>query len=629
MNGKCNKKIIIFVSVCVFLVCFFAIKFFTNASDSVGSIDGVYRYAKVEKNGVKIDFGLFPGREAVTVTDTGLTGFAYGNYFGSINLSSSDGGVLNNGNGVLSGYATSELGGWINFSGVTINSSGDFCGYATSEKFGSISFNCLNDNSCSTDSFKVKTDWRPASTRGASYVSPSNTVVPSAPPTNTSSNSTIDQDQDKDDSSSNPSSSTPQNSQSPATPLPVDTNSQYYQSGGDVVKNYTPTGEIGQIIVIKPKDNSDKNINVVLPTQPATSNTINVGTSNKNTGAVNDTTKDISNIIQTTKDIKKEANLLTQTKAVDVSAKTVTTVGMAGGGTALVTSLAASSLSFSEFFLTFFRLWSLLLSALGLRKRREPWGTVYDSITKQPLDPAYVILQNKKGEEVATSITDLEGRYGFLAPPGIYTIIAQKTNYIAPSFHLYGKERDEVYDNLYFGEEIEISASKTITKNIPMDQQGFDWNEFAKRDKKIIKSHFPHKKLITQIANALFFAGLLFAVGLFIIKIDAYNTAILILYVFLSILRFVKFKPKSYGIITERNTGFPLSFAIVRIFSKESKREVFHRVADQYGHYYCLLQKGEYYTTIEKKNNDESYSVVYTSEPFISKNKILNRDFKV
>ena len=625
INGNKHSKNSFIVFVVVFSLLFFICKLcLINASASIGTIDSVYKDAMgVDTVGLKVDFGLFKGSIGVTVTDTGITGFAWGEKTGWINLSPSGGGVLNNGNGVLSGYATTESGGWINFSGVKINSSGDFTGYASSQNFGRISFNCSNDNSCAVNNFKVTTDWRPISFRGGSNNSSSNVVVPATPPPSAPTTTTTTTTEE---------SSTPSETQEQAptpAPLPVASNSQYYQGGGDVVKTYTANGELGQVTIIKPQDHPEKNTPTSAPVQPVATNPTDTTNIDKNTGVENVSNAIANNIVQTTKAIKKEAVLLSQTPGVDVSTKTVSTVGVAGGGTALVTSLATSSLSFSEFILNFFRLWSVLLSALGLRKRREPWGVVYDSITKQPLDPAYVILQNKQGEEVATSITDLEGRYGFLAPPGIYRIIAKKTNYIAPSFHLYGRERDELYDNLYFGEEIEIGTSKAIAKNIPMDQQGFDWNEFAKRDKNIIKSHSPHKKLLTQISNILFYAGLLFAIGLFIAKIDAYNTAILVLYAFLSVLRFVNIKPKSFGVITEHNTGFPLSFAIVRVFSKESNREMFHRVADQYGHYYCLLQKGEYYITIEKKNNDESYSVVYTSEPFISKKKILNRDFRV
>lgn len=578
---------------------FIASPLFVIASSTTGTIDSVFKYAKgVERTDVRINFGFFRGTNGVVVTDSSLSGYAWGENVGWVNLYPGGGGVLNNGEGVLSGYASSELGGWINFNGVTINSSGEFLGYATTEKIGTLVFNCATNNSCATSDFKVATDWRPASVRKNAPPDPTYTnPIDTPPPVFT--NTTTKKDDTKDTSK----------------PLPVGDTSQY-QDGGDVVKNNDTTIEGGQVTTIR-LDGA--------PIEPV----VESAPSNLSI-QVAKATKDVTDFVQaTSKEIKKDAVILTDTTAIDISTKTVTTVGVAGGGTALVSSVTSSLLSVSEFFLGFFRLWSLFLSALGLRKRREPWGTVYDSVTKQPLDPAYVILQNKNGEEIATSITDLDGRYGFLAPPGIYRMLVKKTNYIAPSLHLHAKERDELYDNLYFGEEIELTASKIITKNIPMDPQGFDWNEFAKRDKNIMKFHSPRKKIFAQISSALFIVGLLFSIGLFVVKPDGYNIAILSLYAFLSVIRFVKFKPKSFGVIKDKLSGFPLSFAIVRIYSKNTGKEMFHRVADQYGHYYCLLSRGEYYITIEKKNNDESYTKVYTSDVVSVKKGIINQDFLI
>ena len=144
-----------------------------------------------------------------------------------------------------------------------------------------------------------------------------------------------------------------------------------------------------------------------------------------------------------------------------------------------------------------------------------------------------------------------------------------------------------------------------------------------------MKFHSPRKKILAQISNAFFYIGLLFSIGLFLFKPDIYNISILILYAFLSTIRFVKLKPKSFGTIKDKLSGFPLSFAVVRVYLKSTGKEMFHRVADEYGHYYCLISKGNYYVTIEKKNNDESYTPVYTSDVISAKRGIINQDFFV
>ncbi len=609
-NNSYFKKIAIFI-------CLIFIPFIVSASSSVGYIDDEYKYAKgVEHSEVKINFALFNDSiNAVMVTDDFLSGYAWGSIIGTINLHPGGGGVLNNGEGVLSGYASSDNGGWINFNGVKINSSGDFEGYATTEKLGKIIFNCSTNNSCSKDNFKVTTDWRPVSVRknttpDPTYVNPVNTP----PPVFTS--------------NSNPSQNTSTNTKNSSSNSSLPTDTSLYQNNGDVVKDNSTTVKGGQVTTIRLPGGTD----VVNQNNVAPSANVNVSTNNEksNTNIVTDTAKNVTKIVQNTStQVEKVANVVTQTPAIDISTKTVTTIGVAGGGTAIFSSLTGGLFSFSEFFITFLRMWSLFLSALGLRKRKQPWGTVYDSVTKQPLDPAYVVLQDKNGKEVATSITDLDGRYGFFVPPGTYRMIAKKTNYIMPSLHLHAKEKDELYENLYFGEEIELGDNRIITRNIPMDPQGFDWNEFAKRDKNIMRFHTPHKKVMAQVSNAFFIIGLLFSVGLFIFKPDIFNICILLLYVFLSTIRFVKLRPKSFGVIKDKINGQPLSFAVVRVYLKSNGKEMFHRVADEYGHYYCLLAKGEYYVTIEKKNNDESYTPVFTSDVINAKSGIINQDFLV
>jgi len=92
----------------------------------------------------------------VVVSNTGLTGYAWGENIGWINLSPTNGGVLNDGAGNLSGYAWGENIGWINFNGVKINpSTGAFSGYAWGENIGWINFNV---------SFAVVTSWKPEDT---------------------------------------------------------------------------------------------------------------------------------------------------------------------------------------------------------------------------------------------------------------------------------------------------------------------------------------------------------------------------------------------------------------------------------------------------------------------------------
>jgi hypothetical protein len=88
-------------------------------------------------------------------------------------------------------------------------------------------------------------------------------------------------------------------------------------------------------------------------------------------------------------------------------------------------------------------------------------------------------------------------------------------------------------------------------------------------------------------------------------------------------------KPRAFGNIKEIGTKNPLSFAIIRVFFAGGDHEVIYKVADKTGKYYCLVPNGKYYTKIEIKNPDESYSLVHTSEPIEVKNGYINKKFEV
>lgn len=146
------------------------------ASESNGTIDTTYKYSRLCRSTDCSSYSTLnwkpTGSTAITITDSGLTGYAWGDEIGWINMNPTGAGVLiNPSTGSLSGYAYSNTGGWINFNptdvsggtdvGVRINSSGEFTGWAwvSSARGGWMKFDCSSNNTC------VKTDWRPIPNR--------------------------------------------------------------------------------------------------------------------------------------------------------------------------------------------------------------------------------------------------------------------------------------------------------------------------------------------------------------------------------------------------------------------------------------------------------------------------------
>lgn len=332
---------------------------------------------------------------------------------------------------------------------------------------------------------------------------------------------------------------------------------------------------------------------------------------------------------------RKVTKSIIETPAGEKIAQIAPAVGVVSGGVSViavstVSGIFVNPLGVSELFLIPFRLWALLLTALGLKKKNRPWGTVYDSVTKQPLDPAYVVLKDMKGNEVATSITDLDGRYGFLVNPGTYIIQASKTNYEYPSKKMTGKLGDELYNDLYFSSPITITKEgEVIAKNIPLDPLKFDWNEFAKKKQNLMKFYSERSKWVARISNIFFAFGLIITMAAVLTVPTTYNIVTLVLYGILYILKNTALRPKPHGSITDKNTKNPLSFAIVRVFASSTKREVIHKVTNKLGQYYCLIPNGSYYITIEKKTPAGTYELVYTSNTIEVTDGYLKSDFGI
>ncbi|MFA6274495.1 MAG: carboxypeptidase-like regulatory domain-containing protein [Candidatus Paceibacterota bacterium] len=534
---------------------------------------------------------------AVSITDSTLTGDIWGESVGWIRLNPGGGygGVSNTTSGVLSGYAWGENTGWINFKcttncasngnfGVTISTStGEFSGYAWAQNYGWIKFDCSGtDTAADADSYIdtcVKTDWRSTTGGGGGGGGSVSTPVvsPTIPPVI-----------------------------SPITP-PI------------VPPIFLPR--------IPP---------VILPVVPPTIPTIEPPAIPSVSPAVSPVTNSVATIQNFINGINKPIrNLLTQYLTPKQIEQTNTGLKIAaiasvviGSIVSLATMLFLNPLAAPELILIPFRLWALLLTALGLRKKIKPWGTVYDSVTKQPLDPVYVSLFDLQGKEVGSSITDIDGRYGFYVSQGVYKVVPKKTNYIFPSHALSKQFSDELYQDLYFGDYLNLSEGEMIVKNIPMDPVNFDWNEFAKNKKQLFKFYTKKELILSRISNWLFGFGFTVATIALIISPEKYNMIIFGLYVVMFILRRTSFKLRAKGRIIDKD-GSPLAFAFVRIFSIQTNVEIAHKVTDQMGRYYMLVPNGSYYVKIEKKNDDGTYSLIHTSNSIQIIHGTLNKVFNI
>lgn len=200
-----------------------------------------------------------------------------------------------------------------------------------------------------------------------------------------------------------------------------------------------------------------------------------------------------------------------------------------------------------------------LLMFLQLRAKREYWGIIYDSATKQPLDPVKVsLVYADTGKVESSCITDLEGRYGFLARVGKFKILAQRTNYIFPSQIVKG-DKDGIYSDLYHGEFFVLNkASEVVAPNIPMDPVAADWNQTAKQ-RLVWKNFYPRwflEKLITVILwFGFIYAGTMSALTYFKSEV---LSAVLGAYLLVFILELIAPNSRLFGLILDSRTLEPV-----------------------------------------------------------------------
>lgn len=275
------------------------------------------------------------------------------------------------------------------------------------------------------------------------------------------------------------------------------------------------------------------------------------------------------------------------------------------------------------------RIWLSVLYALGIRKRNKPWGTVYDSDTKQPIYLAYILLKNLEGKIIASAVTDSSGRYAFLVGPGIYSMIVNKGNYIFPSHHVIDKSLDDTYPDTYWGDFFEIKEKgEVINRNIPLDRKVSGQIKSLNDLQSTIIVFQKRDLFFNKIANILFYLGALFSVVVLVMDTTNYNIAIFLLYLIFFFLRFIKFRKNKKGKVFYKKDGKPVSFGVLRVSDINTKKEIITTKLDAWGNYFCLLQNGKYLITIGIKNADGSYEDIHHEEVEVN-GGLLKKNFRI
>jgi hypothetical protein len=266
-----------------------------------------------------------------------------------------------------------------------------------------------------------------------------------------------------------------------------------------------------------------------------------------------------------------------------------------------------------------------VLVFLGLRKHREFWGVIYDSVTKQPLDPVIVKMAYvQTGHVIETCVTDLEGRYGFLARPGKFKIFAQKTNYHFPSSVVAGAA-DGMFDDVYHGEFFELAEdAEVVAPNIPMDPTATDWNQSAKQE--VLPSHYLFRYFLQRLVGLFFWFGAVLMVIYLFYKPSIPVFGVLVIYTLLFLCTVIIPDVRLWGLIVSASDGRPLTDIMLELQLPMLNDVVMGKARSQEGgKYFLRANPGKYILVAKRLDENNKPEVIGKFPVVIGHERILNK----
>ncbi len=219
-----------------------------------------------------------------------------------------------------------------------------------------------------------------------------------------------------------------------------------------------------------------------------------------------------------------------------------------------------------------------LLEALGLRRRRYPWGTVFDVGNDEPLELAIVRLKNDIGKLIETRVTDRAGRVGFLALPGKYVLEIIKPDFGLASKTLAAGSR---FQPVYAGHILTIANDDaTIQTNIPMKKAtGHREHSFAR----FLRAwHLPLVGLSILLCSWNLLSNP-----------HPLSYALLVFSLMILLAEWLLAAPKSFALVQTTN-GEPLPNVTLQLLRTDDNKVVATAVTDQFGRYSFLARTGTY-----------------------------------
>ncbi|MFC1687063.1 carboxypeptidase regulatory-like domain-containing protein [Patescibacteria group bacterium] len=273
--------------------------------------------------------------------------------------------------------------------------------------------------------------------------------------------------------------------------------------------------------------------------------------------------------------------------------------------TSIGVATTTTTLELTNLIYLLFRFGYFWLLPISIGKKRKPWGVVFDSTTGRPIKGAVVRVFSKEFNKLRESqITDEQGRFGFLVDVGEYYVTVSRPGYLFPSRLLTSSVVSQ-YDHIYRGESFGIHerVEAAISINVPIDPE----------ERQISHSRMIWLRILNILGMVLEKANTPLLIGgtviswiTLILQPKLANYFILALYGFLILLKLLMSKriQRSWGSVTDINTGESIELAVVRIYSMATGAIMATKISNREGKFTALVRPGQYYIMVMKVGYD-------------------------
>lgn len=290
-------------------------------------------------------------------------------------------------------------------------------------------------------------------------------------------------------------------------------------------------------------------------------------------------------VVQTSSDIDKVVGLVVE--SISPEKTQIITTAVSGG----VTGLGLWLMSFELAKVPYIILQGgmNLLVWLGLRKRRQEYGFVYNSVSKEPIPQVIVRAYNIKDELVGTSVTNQYGIFEFKLEAGQYNLGFSVSGYTFPSKIVVGKE-DYPMENIYHGEVVHLSEQEKPQFAVPVDPVK---SQKFKVGLAIMRNRI--RVLMKLLMPVLLLAGLLLAVYMYRHYPNIWNLVVLLSYVPSIVIALVSSRQvkEKYGLVKDV-LGQIKDGIVLGLRELEFDKLIGKRVTDSNGYYRFIVPGGEY-----------------------------------